>query len=549
MKKTIKAFTLVELIVVITILAILWTIAFISLQWYSKKARDSKRTSDMNNINTSLELHQVKRWYYPDPDLWGNVTYSWWIVWTQWNVWEQVTRQLKELRNIPLDPLTENQYTYSLLNTKKEYQIWAIFEWETVSQINLANTYAAWSQTYKARVTWNYNWVLAKVSTWSVTYVLAVPSIIASEVWDVLDIITNEQLVYNDFSNIPPSYKSVNWYSWTGWFDYNSTNTWAVIVYQWSIPDLKTDQNLKTLSDNLKLAYNSSTAIATEWIYKQLISLDATDMTEIKNIVGNIANNNLKAWVDIDDFSQCTDMQTPTNESYFSFDSWTNTITDYNPAWWTDVVIPCTIGWNKVIIIWVTAFNNNALTSVIIPNSVTSIWEAAFTINNLTSLTIPNIVNNIWADAFWGNALISITIPNSVINIWESAFEANALTSVAIWNSVTSIWNSAFADNVITSVTIPNSVISIWEAAFKTNALTSIILPNSITNIWKDTFAVNQLTSVTIPNSVISIWQWAFLNNKLISINIPNSVISIWDFTFYDNSLTSVTIPNTVTSI
>jgi len=31
-----KAFTLVELIVVITILAILWTIAFISLQGYSR---------------------------------------------------------------------------------------------------------------------------------------------------------------------------------------------------------------------------------------------------------------------------------------------------------------------------------------------------------------------------------------------------------------------------------------------------------------------------------------------------------------------------------
>lgn len=37
--KNIKAFTLVELIVVITILSILWTIAFISLQWYSSNSR------------------------------------------------------------------------------------------------------------------------------------------------------------------------------------------------------------------------------------------------------------------------------------------------------------------------------------------------------------------------------------------------------------------------------------------------------------------------------------------------------------------------------
>ena len=55
MKWTKKAFTLIELVVVITILAILWTIAFISMEWYSKQARDSKRVSDIHNIKTTLE--------------------------------------------------------------------------------------------------------------------------------------------------------------------------------------------------------------------------------------------------------------------------------------------------------------------------------------------------------------------------------------------------------------------------------------------------------------------------------------------------------------
>jgi prepilin-type N-terminal cleavage/methylation domain-containing protein len=55
-------FTLVELIVVITILAILWTIAFISLQWYSAQARDSKRLSDIQNIKSSLELFSINTW-------------------------------------------------------------------------------------------------------------------------------------------------------------------------------------------------------------------------------------------------------------------------------------------------------------------------------------------------------------------------------------------------------------------------------------------------------------------------------------------------------
>ena len=56
MRNTKYAFTLVELIVVITILAILGTIAFISLQGYSADARNSKRTTDLSNIASSLNI-------------------------------------------------------------------------------------------------------------------------------------------------------------------------------------------------------------------------------------------------------------------------------------------------------------------------------------------------------------------------------------------------------------------------------------------------------------------------------------------------------------
>lgn len=38
-----KAFTIVELVVVLTILAILWTIWFLSFQWYNNSSRDSVR--------------------------------------------------------------------------------------------------------------------------------------------------------------------------------------------------------------------------------------------------------------------------------------------------------------------------------------------------------------------------------------------------------------------------------------------------------------------------------------------------------------------------
>jgi len=55
-KSTRSAFTLVELIVVITILAVLGTIAFISLQGYSADARNTKRSSDLSSITSAMSI-------------------------------------------------------------------------------------------------------------------------------------------------------------------------------------------------------------------------------------------------------------------------------------------------------------------------------------------------------------------------------------------------------------------------------------------------------------------------------------------------------------
>jgi len=55
-----KAFTLVELIVVITILAVLATVAFISLQGYSQSSRDAVRLADITNIEKGISFHITK---------------------------------------------------------------------------------------------------------------------------------------------------------------------------------------------------------------------------------------------------------------------------------------------------------------------------------------------------------------------------------------------------------------------------------------------------------------------------------------------------------
>lgn len=75
-KKNHSAFTLVELIVVVTILVILGTIAFISLGGYAASARDSARVENLANLHKGLSLLQVKSGKYPMPESSVNITAS-----------------------------------------------------------------------------------------------------------------------------------------------------------------------------------------------------------------------------------------------------------------------------------------------------------------------------------------------------------------------------------------------------------------------------------------------------------------------------------------
>jgi len=197
-----KAFTLVELIIVITILTILWTIAFVSLQWYSSLARDSVRISD-TNVKTSLELFSVKTWKYPLPTNWIPITYSGWLVWTQWTVWTSVATNLNQLSNIPHDPSLNTEYVYSVTSNQKEYEIWSVLEQGNITQKSLLNSAnAAWDLL--AYITWTYNAISIQTSTWGTTFVLAIPSIIGSNISnpDIMEIINKLWLAYNGYANL-----------------------------------------------------------------------------------------------------------------------------------------------------------------------------------------------------------------------------------------------------------------------------------------------------------------------------------------------------------
>jgi TolB-like protein len=214
-----------------------------------------------------------------------------------------------------------------------------------------------------------------------------------------------------------------------------------------------------------------------------------------------------------------------------------------------DLVIPATRWSEQVTAIGSSAFEGNALTSLVISDGVTTIWNSAFSSNALTDLVIPGSVTYIGDGAFSDNALTNLVISDGVTTIGREAFSSNALTSLVIPGSVTTIGREAFSSNALTSLVIPDSVTYIGDGAFRYNALTSLVIPGSITTIGDGVFRYNSLTGLVIPDGVTTIGWGAFSSNALTDLVIPGSVTYIGDGAFSNNSLISVVIPASVTDI
>ncbi len=275
-KNSSKWFTLVELIVTITIIAILGTIAFISLQSYTKSARDAVRISDVWTIKSWFELWYVFLWQYPEPDDPVDVIHSWAIVFTQWEFWKQSVNRVKEITKAPVDPLYKNYYTYSISKNKNEYELWIALEDQTVgfTPSLLSMTYAAdWMKTY---ITWKYNWVGIKTSNWATDYVVALPSLIANDLtssdlqtllqWRKLSFMWDECLPYS-YNQISTCWTYINWnnilvFEWD--FDTLSSSWWLRVnlwkniqnAYLWS--DIVNYQNIQALTSTTILTSNPS---------------------------------------------------------------------------------------------------------------------------------------------------------------------------------------------------------------------------------------------------------------------------------------------------
>ena len=274
-------FTLVELLIVLTIVIILSTIAFLYLEWNISSSRDATRSYDLTEMMNTLELYNSEKWFFPDPSDSVSITYSWSAVWwKQWTFWESVGKIIKVYgSDHPTDPLFKNNYSYSVTAKWNEFQLWGLREnleaEEGLWELGLVSkTHAASIET--ALVVWDYNGFMVKASDSGVDYFIATPSIIATDTSDpdIVNIISWEKLVYNEFFNLPESY--AEFLDVNGGFNFNVIDP---LVYSGNSSELKSEAELLEFNENLKYIYATT---PTESFDKYIAVLEREWLTSLK---------------------------------------------------------------------------------------------------------------------------------------------------------------------------------------------------------------------------------------------------------------------------
>lgn len=165
MKK--RLFTLIEIVIAITITIIIIWAAWLNLLKVLSSSKDSQKQVNLNLIASSFENYILKNNDLPLPD-----SYTWIydqsgaVVIYCWEIWSSVYNLLSNLNSIPKDPSTNWNYSYCISWDRKKYSI--MITWEDL-------------QTYF--IAWNYKWYLYSIS-WSNYYFLNPSSLFVS--WNIL---------------------------------------------------------------------------------------------------------------------------------------------------------------------------------------------------------------------------------------------------------------------------------------------------------------------------------------------------------------------------
>lgn len=117
-----SGFTLIEMLIVIAVIGILASIVLVGLGPIQKQARDSRRVSDLRQIQTALEIANSKNSTYPISA--ANPTTDM----ATWNAFATLLKGASGVNNIPNDPTTNKYYRYGVTTGGTSYTLGAVME-------------------------------------------------------------------------------------------------------------------------------------------------------------------------------------------------------------------------------------------------------------------------------------------------------------------------------------------------------------------------------------------------------------------------------------
>lgn len=169
-----KAFTLVEMLIVVLVIGILWAAILPKFSWYLERTRDIKRQADLRNIGLAIEAYKAQHHQMPKRTLDLATIQKFEKYWTQ--VWENWLKTdllhygyasalqdslISYLTSIPLDPNKKSQVLlfrdFHIHRNNHDNMRWQLANWaskpgEYVYETLRKNGEKAWAGVLIAKV-------------------------------------------------------------------------------------------------------------------------------------------------------------------------------------------------------------------------------------------------------------------------------------------------------------------------------------------------------------------------------------------------------------
>ena len=401
-----RAFTLVELIIAVTILAILATIAFLNLSGYTGDTRDSVRYTDLRNIQKTMDLNLAEWRDLPIPDnvKSGTVEISEipWEKWQEWLFWEESIKSFSELNSVPLDPSKKTKYRYLVSEDRKFYYLEAELEnGEKYTLTNYDRELALNSVPNTPKTPTNpTNPTTPTNPTPPVTPPVTPDKDKYTPIWQTINATVWTQVNPGDWIQNKGDLPSTTTYRWKTPIDTTTpwSKTWTIeVVYpDWSIDEVSVEIKSDCSWWHTKVwnacKVNTQNCTVANWTWTQALQANGT----YGACTVNTCNANFhKEWnTCVSNTKTCT----------ASNGTWTQTWT-WN-AWWACTVDTCNTGYTKV---WNECKKENSKPTV---SWVT--WETTVAVWQQINLTING------ADSDWDTLTYKSTnLPSGLTISWN----------------------------------------------------------------------------------------------------------------------------------